>query len=58
MYATALKAMYKAGRRGGDSIAREGCKHVCGGFASGTEAGAGAMRESEALKQKSPAKCV
>ena len=24
IHATALKAMYKAGRRGGDSIAREG----------------------------------
>lgn len=26
--AAALKAVHKAGRRGGDSIAREGCKHV------------------------------
>jgi len=30
--ATALKAMHKAGRRGGDSIARKACKHVCGPF--------------------------
>ncbi len=29
VHATALKAMHKAGRRGGDSIAREGYKHVC-----------------------------
>jgi len=29
VHATALKAMHKAGRRGGDSIAREGDKHVC-----------------------------
>ncbi|WP_422882770.1 hypothetical protein [Pantoea agglomerans] len=58
VHATALKAMHKAGRRGGDSIAREGCKHVCGGCASGTEAGAAAMNESEALKTKSPAKRV
>lgn len=57
-YATALKAMHKAGRRGGDSIARGGCKHVCAGCASGTEAGAAAMGESGLLKQKSPAKCV
>lgn len=56
--ATALKAMHKAGRRGGDSIAREGCKHVCGGCASGTEAEAAAMDESETLKKKSPAKRV
>jgi hypothetical protein len=26
--ATALKSTYKAGRRGGDSIARKGCLHV------------------------------
>jgi len=26
--APALKTIHKAGRRGGDSIAREGCKHV------------------------------
>lgn len=32
--ATALKAVHKSGRRGGDSIAREGCKHVCEGRAS------------------------
>jgi len=54
--ATALKAMHKAGRRGGDSIAREGCKHVCAGCASGTEAGAAAMDGSgEGLKEKASA---
>jgi len=45
--ATALKAMHKAGRRGGDSIAREGCKHVCGGCASATEAGAAVAGKSQ-----------
>lgn len=37
--AIALKAVHKAGRRGGDSIAREGCKHVCGGCACCPETG-------------------
>jgi len=29
LYAVALKPTHKAGRRGGDSIARGGGKHVC-----------------------------
>ena len=45
VHATALKAMHKAGRRGGDSIALEGCKHVCGGFAYCTETDVGIRNE-------------
>jgi len=56
--ATALKAMHKAGRRGGDSIAREGCKHVCAGCASATETGAADAGESRGAKRVNPAKRV
>jgi hypothetical protein len=56
--ATALKAMHKAGRRGGDSIAREGYKHVCSGCAYRTEAGARHCIGAKVAKWKKPAKGV
>jgi len=56
--ATALKAVRKAGRRGGDSIAREGYKHVCVGRASATETGAALTGELREAKRESPAKRV
>jgi hypothetical protein len=48
LYAIALKPTHKAGRRGGDSIAREGCKYICVSLASGKEAGA----ESENARKR------
>ena len=53
--ATALKAMHKAGRRGGDSIAREEGKHVCAGCVSGDVTRALVLSECSNLQRQNPA---